>query len=137
MKVKVNPIRELIEGKRVILVDDSIVRGNTMKRIVKIVRDAGAEQIHVRLGCPPIIAPCYFGIDMKSREQFIAKPGESHDEICRKVAQHIQADSVHYVTVDGLVECIGLPREDLCLGCLTAEYPMEIPGERLQQDRKC
>ncbi len=134
LKVKVNPIAALIRDKRVVLVDDSIVRGNTMRRIVKMVRDVGADEIHVRLGCPPIIAPCYFGIDMKTREQFIAKPGETHEEVCRKVAEHIGADSVHYITVDGLVECIGLPRSELCLGCITAEYPMEIPGERIREE---
>jgi amidophosphoribosyltransferase len=127
VRIKLNAIGSIIRGKRVILIDDSIIRGTTMKRIVDHVRTAGATQIHVRIGCPPVIAPCYLGIDMKSRLQFIAN-GRTVDEI----ASIIGADSLHYLSVDGLVECIQKDRADLCLGCITEEYPVEIPGERMR-----
>jgi amidophosphoribosyltransferase len=127
VRIKLNAISSIIKGKRVVLIDDSIIRGTTMKRIVDHVRTAGAKEVHVRIGCPPVIAPCYLGIDMKSRLQFIAN-GRSVEDI----AKLLGADSLHYLSVEGLVECIGKPREDLCLGCITEEYPVEIPGERMR-----
>ncbi len=124
VKLKLNPIREVVEGKRIVLVDDSIVRGTTMKRIVKRLRDFGAKEVHVRIGSPPIIAPCYFGIDMKTRDQFVA-----YNRTVEEVGEVLGADSLAYVSVEELVEAIGLPREHLCLGCVTGEYPLQIPGE--------
>lgn len=129
--LKLNPIKSVIKGKRIVLVDDSIVRGTTMKKIVQIIRKAGAKEVHLRIGCPPIISPCYFGIDMKSREQFIAT-GRTCEEIGRRMA----ADSIGYLSVDGLIKCIGLPKEHLCLGCITGEYPMEIPGEKMRFQKR-
>ena len=120
---KLNPVPEFLAGRRVVLVDDSIVRGNTSRRIVNRVRDAGAREVHLRIGCPPIISPCYLGIDMPSREEFIAR-GRSLTEIARETG----ADSVHYVSREGLVEAIGKPVRELCLGCLTGAYPVPIPG---------
>ena len=125
--VKLNPIRSAVSGKRIVLVDDSIVRGTTMRRIVSMLRRAGAKEVHVRIGCPPIIAPCYLGIDMKTRGQLIA-PGKSIDEI----RESIGADSLAYISIEGLVEAIGKDRRDLCLGCVTGEYPVKIEGERLR-----
>ncbi|MEC9333320.1 MAG: amidophosphoribosyltransferase [Candidatus Thermoplasmatota archaeon] len=122
---KLNPIREIVEGKRVVLVDDSIVRGNTSKRIVARVREAGAKEVHIRVGCPPIISPCFLGIDMPSREEFIA-PSKTTEEI----TQEIGADSVEYISIPGLVKCIGKEEKDLCLGCITESYPLQIDGER-------
>jgi amidophosphoribosyltransferase len=127
VRIKLNAIPSIIRGKRVVLIDDSIIRGTTMKRIVEHVRQAGAREVHVRIGCPPVIAPCYLGIDMKSRLQFIAN-GRTVEEI----AKVLGADSLHYLSWEGLVECIGKPREDLCMGCITEEYPVEIPGERMR-----
>ncbi len=127
VREKLNPIRELLEGERVVLVDDSIVRGTTMSRIVAIVREAGAKEVHVRIGCPPIISPCYLGIDMPTREEFIA-PNKDFDQIAREVG----ADSVHYISIPGLIESIGKEGSDLCLGCLTEQYPVPIEGERLR-----
>jgi amidophosphoribosyltransferase len=101
------------------------VRGTTSRRIVNMVRKAGAETVHVRIGSPPITAPCYLGIDMASREELIAAyktiPG---------VEAVINADSLGYVSHEGLVEAIGIPAENLCMGCLTGVYPVEIPGEK-------
>lgn len=129
--LKLNPLKSVIKDKRVVLVDDSIVRGTTIKKIVQIVRSAGAKEVHVRIGSPPIRAPCYFGIDMKTREQFAAT-GRTVEEI----AKMITADSLGYISIEGLVESIGLPYGDLCLGCLTGEYPVPVPGEKVRFQRK-
>ncbi|MEE9151662.1 MAG: amidophosphoribosyltransferase [Thermoplasmata archaeon] len=131
VRLKLNPIREIVEGKRLVLVDDSIVRGNTMERILAILKDAGTKEVHVRVGSPPIIAPCYFGIDMKTRDQFIA-----NGKTVLEIAQHVGADSLGYLSIERLVECIGHDRNNLCLGCLTGEYPVDIPGERLRFQKR-
>jgi amidophosphoribosyltransferase len=129
--LKLNPLKSVIKDKRVVLVDDSIVRGNTIRQIVQIVRNAGAKEVHVRVGSPPIRAPCYFGIDMKTREQFAAT-GRTIEEI----GKMITADSIGYISVEGLVDAIGHPASDLCLGCLTEEYPMSVPGEKVRYQKK-
>ena len=123
--LKLNPIKSAIKGKRIVLVDDSIVRGTTIKKIVGILRDAGAKEVHLRIGCPPIRAPCYLGIDMKTRDQFIAN-GRTVEEI----RDFVGADSLGYLTIGGLIKGLKHPREDLCLGCLTGEYPVPVPGEK-------
>jgi amidophosphoribosyltransferase len=125
VRVKLHPVPGLLKGKRVALVDDSIVRGTTLREIVGMVRQAGASKVEVRVGCPPIIAPCYFGIDMKERRELIAHE-RNEDDIARLVG----ADSVHYLSMDGLVESIGHPADSLCLGCLTGRYPVDVPEER-------
>lgn len=129
--LKLNPLKSVIKDKRVVLVDDSIVRGNTIRQIVQIVRNAGAKEVHVRVGSPPIRAPCYFGIDMKTREQFAAT-GRTIEEI----GKMITADSLGYISVEGLVDAIDLPAGDLCLGCLTEEYPMPVAGEKVRYQKK-
>jgi len=129
--LKLNPLKSVIKDKRVVLVDDSIVRGTTIRQIVQLVRNAGAKEVHVRVGSPPIRAPFYFGIDMKTRDQFAAT-GRTIEEI----GKMITADSIGYISVDGLVEAIGLPAGDLCLGCLTEEYPMPVPGEKVRYQKK-
>lgn len=129
--LKLNPLKSVIKDKRVVLVDDSIVRGTTIRQIVQLVRNAGAKEVHVRIGSPPIRAPCYFGIDMKTREQFAAT-GRTVEQI----AKMITANSLGYISVDGLVESIGLPSSDLCLACLTEEYPMAVPGEKVRYQKK-
>jgi amidophosphoribosyltransferase len=122
--MKMNPIRSTVNGKRILIVDDSIVRGTTLVKLVKMLRDAGAKEVHVRIGCPPVIAPCYYGVDMKSRDQFIATK-YSVNEICRKIG----ADSLGYISVPGLVKAIGKPENDICLACLNNRYPTNISGE--------
>jgi len=123
--LKTNPIKSIVNGKRIVLVDDSIVRGTTMKQMVDLLRSRGAKEVHVRIGSPPIIAPCYFGIDMTTREQLIA-PGRSVEEIREK----IHADSLGYISIDGMIESIGIEHDDLCLGCVTGEYPIAVNGEK-------
>ncbi len=127
INMKLSPVKSVIENRSIVLVDDSIVRGNTMRKIVKMLKDAGAREVHVRIGSPPIIAPCYLGIDMKTRDQFIAS-GRSVEEIARIIG----ADSLGYISIEGLVKAIGLPRKDLCLGCLTGRYPVPIKGEKIR-----
>ncbi len=127
INMKLSPVRSVVEGKRIVLVDDSIVRGNTMRKIVRMLKEAGAKEVHVRIGSPPIIAPCYLGIDMKTRDQFIAA-----NRSIEEIAEIIDADSLGYVTIEGLVKAIGLPYEDICLGCLTGRYPVPIKGEKIR-----
>lgn len=127
VSVKLNPIKSMVRGKRIVLVDDSIVRGTTMRKIVSILRKAGAKEVHVRIGCPKIIAPCYFGIDMKTRAQLIAS-----DKSVEEIKESIGADSLGYVSIEGLVDAIGKDRKDLCLGCITGEYPIKVEGEKLR-----
>jgi amidophosphoribosyltransferase len=131
LKLKLNPIKSEIDGKRVVLVDDSIVRGNTMKHIIAILRKAGAREVHVRVGSPRIIAPCYFGVDMKTKDQFIAT-GKTIEEI----GDEIGADSIGYTSIDGLVKSINMEKRSLCISCLTGEYPIPVEGGKYsgQQD---
>ncbi|MGQ0798459.1 MAG: amidophosphoribosyltransferase [Methanobacteriota archaeon] len=128
--LKLNPISSAVKGKRVVLIDDSIVRGTTIRKIVQMLRRAGAREVHVRIGCPPIRSPCYLGIDMKTRDQFIANE-RSVDEI----AAFITADSLGYLSLKGLIGALKQPKNDVCLGCLTGEYPIPIPGERVRKER--
>jgi len=132
VRLKMNAITENVRGQRVVLVDDSIVRGTTSRRIVDMVRGCGARAVHLRIGSPPIISPCYLGIDMPTRAELIAssrsraESGRGMDEICKE----LHADSIGYLSKRGLVEAIGIPEDELCMGCLTGVYPLEIPGER-------
>ncbi len=125
VRVKLHPVPGIIQGKRVVLIDDSIVRGTTLREIVAMVRAAGAVQVDVRIGCPPIVAPCYFGVDMKERRELVAA-GRTEEEVAKVVG----ADSVHYLSIAGLVDALSMKAERLCLGCLTARYPVEVPVER-------
>jgi amidophosphoribosyltransferase len=129
--VKLNPIKSTIKGKRVVIVDDSIVRGTTMRRIVQMTKRAGAKEVHVRIGCPPVRAPCYYGIDMKTREQFAAT-----SRTVQEIAKLITADSLGYTSLPGLVRALGMPESELCMACLTGEYPTSVPGEKMRFQRK-
>ena len=130
VRVKLHPVPGLLKGRRIVLLDDSIVRGTTLREIVAMVRGAGATRVDVRIGCPPIVAPCYFGIDMKDRKQLIAS-----DRTEEEIARSIGADSVHYLSNAGLVASIGLKEENLCLGCLSGRYPVEVPEEHRRFQR--
>ncbi|MDD5420085.1 MAG: amidophosphoribosyltransferase, partial [Methanomicrobiaceae archaeon] len=125
VRIKLNPIRSNILEKKVVLIDDSIVRGTTSRRIVDMIREAGAAEVHVRVGSPPIIAPCYLGVDMPTREELIAS-GRGEEA----VRESISATTLNYVSLDALVEAIGIDAADLCTGCLTGYYPLSISGER-------
>ena len=125
VRMKLNPIPAHLKDKSVVLVDDSIVRGTTSKRIIGIVRDAGAREVHVRIGSPAIKAPCYLGTDFPTREELIA-----HNRTEEEVRKSITATTLHHISIEGLIEATGFDREDLCLGCLTGCYPLPIEGEQ-------
>jgi amidophosphoribosyltransferase len=124
VRIKLNPIREHLKDRAVVLVDDSIVRGTTSRRIIGIVRDAGAREVHMRIGSPAIRAPCYLGVDMPTREELIASDKDEEE-----VRRRITANSLHHISLDALVEAIGIAKKDLCTGCLTGCYPVSISGE--------
>ena len=127
VKLKLNVVKENVQGKRVLLVDDSIVRGTTSKKIVEMVKKAGAKEVHFRVGSPPIIAPCYFGINMSTREELIASD-KSVEEICKILG----ADSLAYLSLEGLIKAVGFKRCELCLACLTGLYPVHVPCENIE-----
>lgn len=127
VRVKLNVLKEAVDGKRVIMIDDSIVRGTTSDRIVKMLRDAGATEVHVRISSPPFLWPCYFGTDIPEREQLIAY-NRSVEEICAVIG----ADTLGYLDIDRLAEMAeGLP---ICKGCFTGTYPMKPPTEDIRGD---
>jgi amidophosphoribosyltransferase len=124
IRLKLNPLREIIEGKRIVVVDDSIVRGNTQRAIVRMLREAGAREIHVRISSPPVKWPCYYGIDFATRAELIANGLEV--EVIRR---SIGADSLGYVSLDGLISATQVASDRLCSACFTGEYPIRIPED--------
>src|SRR6202042_2157982 len=119
LRLKFNPIPEVVSGKRLIVVDDSIVRGNTTRQIVKMLRDAGAAEVHLRISAPPIKHPCHYGIDMSSREEMIA-----HGRTVDEVADELGADSLHYLSLEGVYEAVGVSRDAHCDACFSGSYPL-------------
>jgi amidophosphoribosyltransferase len=124
VRLKLNPIKSTVEGQAVTLIDDSIVRGTTSGQLVDLLRDVGAEEVHVRIGAPPIVAPCYMGIDMKTRGELIAA-----DRSVEEIREEIGADSLSYLSPEAVADAIDMDRTDLCMGCITGEYPFDIDGE--------
>ena len=124
VRVKLNPVRSIIEGKRVILVDDSIVRGTTSRKIVGMVRAAGAREIHLRISCPPTISPCYYGIDTPRRSELI---GATHT--VAEIREFVKSDTIAYLSLDGLRQAVGPRSGDYCTSCYTGEYPVEAPRD--------
>ncbi len=121
VKLKLNPVRNLLEGKRVILIDDSIIRGTTSRKIVRMVRGAGAKEVHLRISCPPTISPCFYGVDTPSKRELIAA-NQSVKEIC----EYIEADSLAYLSLDGLLQaCDGADGNRYCTACYTGVYPTQ------------
>ena len=121
VKLKLNPVRNLLEGKRVILIDDSIIRGTTSRKIVRMVRGAGATEVHLRISCPPTISPCFYGVDTPSKRELIAA-NQSVQEIC----EFIEADSLAYLSLDGLLQaCDGAAGNRYCTACYTGVYPTQ------------
>jgi amidophosphoribosyltransferase len=124
VRIKLNPVRELIEGKRVVLIDDSIVRGTTSKKIVRMVREAGAKEIHLRISCPPTISPCYYGIDTPNKADLIAAQMSVEE-----IRKFIEADSLGYLSLDGMIEAIGISPNSSCVACWNEKYPTRITSE--------
>jgi amidophosphoribosyltransferase len=119
LRLKFNPLPEVVSGQRLVVVDDSIVRGNTTRQIVQMLRDAGAAEIHLRISAPPIKHPCHYGIDMSTREEMIA-----HGRTVDEVAAELGADSLHYLSLEGVYEAIGSPRSKHCDACFSGDYPL-------------
>ncbi len=127
IRLKLNPLREVIAGKRLIVVDDSIVRGNTQRALVKMLKEAGAAEVHVRISSPPITWPCFYGIDFASRAELIATGLGVED-----VRQSIGADSLGYLSKEGMIAATNQPESKMCTACFTGQYPIELPtAERL------
>ena len=122
VRVKLNPVKSILNGRRVILVDDSIVRGTTSRKIVKMVRAAGASEVHLRISCPPTISPCFYGVDTPKRAELIAAT-HSLEEIRR----YIGADSLGYLSLEGMLESVGSTRSSYCTSCYTGKYPVAFP----------
>ncbi len=120
LRLKFNPLPEVVAGQRLIVVDDSIVRGNTMPQIVRMLREAGAAEIHLRISSPPIKHPCHYGIDMSTREEMVAH-GRSVEDVCRLIG----ADSLHYLSLEGVYEAVAGQRSTHCDACFTGEYPLD------------
>ncbi len=121
VKIKLNPLPEIIAGKRLVVVDDSIVRGNTSREIVSVLREAGAKEVHLRISSPPVIYPCFYGIDTDSSKQLIAA-----SKTVEEIRQFLGADSLKYLSLDGLIRAIEIDKSQFCLACLNGSYPLDI-----------
>jgi amidophosphoribosyltransferase len=126
IRLKLNPLREVITGQRLVVVDDTIVRGNTQRALVRMLREAGAAEVHVRISAPPVKWPCFYGIDFASPGELIAN-GLSVDEVCASIG----ADSLGYISLEGLVAATELPADNLCRACFDGVYPVELPDQEL------
>jgi amidophosphoribosyltransferase len=124
VKLKFNPLPQMLEGKRVVMIDDSIVRGTTTPKVVELMRRAGAKEVHMRICAPPIRYPCFFGVDMATRWELIAA-----QKTVPEVRDFIGADSLGYLSIDGLIEAVALPRDIFCLACFTGDYPIPVQIE--------
>ncbi len=124
VKLKFNPLHSILEGKRVVLVDDSIVRGNTTPQVIRLLRKGGAKEVHMRVCAPPLRFPCFFGVDMATRWELIAA-----QKTLPKIKDFIGADTLGYLSIDGLIKAVALPRELFCLACFTGEYPVPVQLE--------
>jgi amidophosphoribosyltransferase len=127
VKIKLNPVRDVLKGKRVVVVDDSIVRGTTSKKIIKMIRNAGASEIHMRISSPPTMFPCYYGIDTPTRQELIAS---SHN--IEEIRKYITADTLGYITLDGVRKVVDRPI-NYCVACFSGDYPVPFPGEKMLQ----
>jgi len=124
VRIKLNPVRHLIENKRIVLIDDSIVRGTTAKKIVRMVREAGARKIHVRISCPPTVGPCYYGVDTPNKSELIAA-----NMSVEEIRDFIEADSLGYLSLDGMLAATGLNPDEACVACWNERYPTRITSE--------
>ncbi len=123
VRLKLNPIKDLINGRRVVLVDDSIVRGTTSKKIVELVREAGAREVHMRISCPPTVSPCYYGVDTPRKAELIAAQMS-----VKEVGKYIEADSLGYLSLEGMLKAVGMEKETSCVACWNGKYPTMVAG---------
>jgi amidophosphoribosyltransferase len=124
VKIKLNPVRSILDGKRVVLIDDSIVRGTTSRKIVKLVKAAGAKEVHMRISCPPTVSPCFYGVDTPRRSELIAAT-HTLDEI----QTYLRADSLAYLSLDGMLGAVAPSQRSYCTSCYTGHYPVEFPRD--------
>jgi len=124
VRMKLTPLKEVLEGKRVVVVEDSIVRGTTTKRIVQMIRDAGAREVHLRISSPPYQWPCFYGIDTAARKDLIA-----FERTVEEIRQYNGADSLAYISMDNLIEAVGQPKDVFCRACFDGEYPIQVPQD--------
>lgn len=124
VKLKLNPLKSGLEGKDIVLIDDSIVRGTTSAELINILKEAGANNIYLLIGCPPVIAPCFYGVAMASKEELIAA-----NNTIEEMREKIGAEALGYISIDSLVKAIGMDKDELCLGCLTEDYPTYLPHD--------
>jgi amidophosphoribosyltransferase len=124
VKVKLNPVRSILNGKRVILVDDSIVRGTTSRKIVGMVRAAGAREVHVRISCPPTLSPCFYGVDTPRKSELI---GATHT--IEQIREFLEADSVGYLSLEGMLSAVKNQKSSYCTSCYTGIYPVAFPQD--------
>ncbi len=129
VRLKLNPIKSTVEGRTVTIIDDSIVRGTTSTQLVQLLKDCGAEEVHMRIGAPPIVAPCYMGINMATREELIAS-----DKSVEEIREAISADSLAYLSKEAIAGALEVSQADLCLGCVTGSYPYDIDDEETDRD---
>jgi amidophosphoribosyltransferase len=127
IRMKLNPVREVIEGRRVVVVDDSIVRGNTTKQIVAMLREAGAREVHLRISSPPIKWPCFYGIDMPDQDELIGA-----NLSVEEIRAHVGADSLAYLSLEGMLASTQVPVENFCTACFSSRYPIPIPAHELR-----
>jgi amidophosphoribosyltransferase len=121
VKLKLNPVRSLLEGKSVVLVDDSIVRGTTSRKIVRMVRQAGAREVHLRISCPPTVSPCFYGVDTPDKRELIAA-----NSSVEEIRKFVEADSLAYLSLSALEKAVQDTKGEYCYACYTGNYPTEI-----------
>jgi amidophosphoribosyltransferase len=126
VRLKLNPLKDMIEGKRLVVVDDSIVRGNTSKKVVKMLYSAGAKEVHMRISSPPLLFPCYYGIDMATKKEFVANHRSIED-----IRKYLNIDSLRYLSIEGLVKAIGETKDKFCFACFNGEYPVAVPDNMM------
>jgi amidophosphoribosyltransferase len=132
VRLKLNPVREVLEGKKIVVVDDSIVRGTTSRLRTRTLRDAGAQEIHMRISCPPIRYPCFYGIDFSSKGELIAC-----SKTVKEVGEFIGADSLAYLSLEGMLRAMPLPGDHFCTACFTGNYPVKITNEQDKMSLEC
>jgi amidophosphoribosyltransferase len=130
VKLKLNPIRHLLEGKRVVLVDDSIVRGTTSRKIVRMVRQAGAREVHLRISCPPTVSPCFYGVDTPTRKELIAA-----NNSVEEIRKFVEADSLAYLSLGSLSRAVDDTDARYCYACYTGNYPTDLSGDLITIDQ--
>jgi amidophosphoribosyltransferase len=123
VKLKLNAVKDIIKDKRVIVIDDSIIRGTTSRKIVKMVREAGAKEVHMKVSCPPTAYPCYYGIDTPNRNELI---GATHS--LEEIRKYITADSIQYLSMEGMMSIFKDRARDFCMACFDGKYPVHFPG---------